>query len=132
MNQIIFESDRQFVLFDHFSSHDQLLFRSNMAKGYPHNIDVIFFSTKYIQVNTQLKGISIKRIENTEMVNYASVNEYLSYPTNNLFQITTLDGERYYIAASFFRVFENQLGFYETSLGVLEYKGRDHEIAASL
>ena len=132
MREKIFESKRYFSAFDFLISHGQLLLRSDKAKGNDlYNIDIIFFDTTYVQFLTSLYGVSIRLAEDKGIVNYDSVKSYLSYDLKNLFEIETSKGEKYYIAASFFKVYENKLEFGETSLGVLQYKGRENEIAAS-
>ena len=62
-------------------------------------------------------------------IEYESVKKYLSHENNNLFEIVS-GAEKYYIAASFVKVFENVLEFNETSLGH-EKKGLEKEIASS-
>ena len=128
----IFKSDRYFVLFDYLISHGQLLLRSQKAKGHDQNIDIIFFDATYIQVFAYLDGVAIRKTENATGFGYNSVSSYLGHNNNSLFEVETKLGEKYYIAASFFRVYENELEFGETSLGVLQYKGREKQISASL
>jgi hypothetical protein len=78
-----------------------------------------------------LYGVSIRELDKNEIISYNSVKEYLGYNNKHLFEIES-GGERYYLAASFVKVFENELEFNQTSLGVLEYQGRDKEIATSI
>jgi hypothetical protein len=61
------------------------------------------------------------------LIPYSTVNKYLSYDDNYLFCLEGND-ETYYIAASFFVVFENKLQFNESSL----YFDPGGEIASSL
>jgi len=129
MNKEIFKSDRYFIVFDYLVSHGQLLIRSDKRKGGKENIDIIFFDTSFVQLFTMLFGITIRRVDKSKVANYISLNKYLSEEENNLFEIKSGE-EKYYIAASFVRVFENQLEFNETSLGY-ENKGRENEIAGS-
>jgi hypothetical protein len=129
MNKEIFKSDRYFTAFDYLVSHGQLLIRSDKRKGGNENIDIIFFDTSFVQLFTMLFGITIRMVAKSTVANYISVNKYLSEEENNLFEIES-GGEKYYIAASFVRVFENELEFNETSLGY-ENKGREKEIAGS-
>lgn len=130
MEKAIYKSNRDFNLFDSLAGHGQLLIRSQKREAYPFNIDIIFYDVIYLQVHSVLNGISIGVAGKNKVIDYESVNKYLSFSSNNLFEITS-NGELYYIACSFFRVFENDLNFEETSLGVFEYKGRDKEIARS-
>ena len=129
MQKEIYQSSRYFTFFDYLSSHGQLLIRSKKDEEYKSNIDIIFFDTSFIKLFTMLHGLKIKIINKNDFSEYNLVRTYLSYENNNLFEIESGD-ERYYIAASFFRVFENNLEFNETSLGIL-HKGRENEIASS-
>jgi hypothetical protein len=127
MNEI-FTSDRYFTLYDIIVSHGQLLLRSQKTDELTNNIDIIFFDTTYIQSFSRLKGVQIKRLENNiGIINYSTVTKFLGYDNNYLFEIESND-ERYYIAASFVRVFENQLEFSESSLSTGE---KGIEIATS-
>lgn len=129
MNTEIFKSDRYFTIFDFVISHGQLLLRSQKTDDLPKNIDVIFFGTTYMQSFTSLRGLHIKRLESSlNTIEYSSVNEFLGYDNSHLFEIES-NNEKYYIAASFVRIFENQMEFADSSL-VSNDKGI--EIATSL
>ncbi|NBA86185.1 hypothetical protein GVN16_10460 [Emticicia sp. CRIBPO] len=130
MSKEIFKSDRYFTVFDYLVSHGQLLIRSDKRKGSKENIDIIFFDTSFMQLFTTLSGITIRLVNSNSITTYTAVKKYLSYEENNLFEIES-EGEKYYIAASFVKIFENELEFNETSLGY-ESKGRQNEIAGSL
>jgi hypothetical protein len=128
MKKEIFKSERYFTVFDYFISHGQLLIRSDKRNGENKNIDIIFFDTSFLQLFIMLNGITIRIADKkTSMVKSLSVDNYLSYENNNLFEIES-NGEKYFIAASFVKIFENDLQFKETSLGIL-HKGRENEIA---
>jgi hypothetical protein len=127
----IFKSDRYFTFFDFVISHGQLLLRSQKKDGIGNNIDIIFFGTTYIQSFNRLSGLRISRMENgISEINYGTVNKFLEYDNNYLFQIES-NNEKYFIAASFVTVFENQLEFSESSLNALD-NARGIEIATSL
>lgn len=129
MNKEIYKSDRYYTFYDFQVSHGQLLLRSDKRKGYDNNIDIVFFGVSYIQLFTKLDGIVIRVADKTLVADYNSVSKYLTYEGENLFEIES-NSEKYYLAASFARVFENQLESYETSLGIDE-KGREKELANS-
>src|SRR4051812_21046056 len=103
MNKEIFKSDRYFIVFDYFISHGQLLIRADKREGHAMNIDIIFFDTTFIQLHTMLYGINISIVDKENLGGYPSVDKYLSYPNNNLFEIKS-GNEKYYIAASFVKV----------------------------
>lgn len=128
-NKDIFKSDRYFTVFDYSVGHSQLLIRSARQNDGEKNIDIIFFDTTFVQSYMSFDGLKI-RFGNRKDASYAGVKEYLESNENSFFEIES-GGSKYYIAASFMRVYENELGFKETSLGVV-YKGRETEIAASI
>lgn len=130
MKNEIFKSDRHFALFGYSVSHGQLLFRSDKRKGYKKNIDILFFDATFLQLFVRLNGITIKLIENKRIQSYDSVDKYLSYDDNNLFELESGDGEKYYVAASFVKIYENDLEFYENCLDG-ENKERIREIGGS-
>ncbi|HEY4062749.1 MAG TPA: hypothetical protein VGM30_12660 [Puia sp.] len=132
MDRDIFKSGRYFKISDFLTSHGQLLLRSNKTDEQKVNVDIIFFDTTYIQLTSSLYGIAVRVVDKKRAMDYNSLTSFLKYEHNHLFEIETENGEKYYIAASFVRVFENGLDFNETSLGVLQYKGREKEIASSL
>lgn len=129
MNKEIFKSNRYFTVFDYFISHGQLLIRSKKEDNKKWNIDIIFFDTTFLQLFTMLYGLTISMVNKDDFSNYDSVNKYLRYDNSNLFEIIS-NNEKYYIAASFVKIYENELEFNETSLGML-HKGREKEIAGS-
>jgi hypothetical protein len=80
-------------------------------------------------VPTWLSGITISRVEKNTLATYESVRESLSYPSTNLFEISSGE-EKFYIVAAFFHIFENELRMNETSLG-MDYVGREKRIGGS-
>lgn len=120
-------SKRYFTVFDFQRSHGQLLIRSCKNEAFDTNIDIIFFGVQFIQLFTNLWGVSIKLSEDQDIVKYELVRAYLKHGENNLFEITS-GKQKYYVAASFVKVFENNLEYEETSLGALGYVGRGTEI----
>lgn len=125
----IFKSERYFTVFDYFISHGQLLIRSNKSESFEHNIDIIFFDTTYIQLFTMLQGVTIRFAEKKIDNNYISLKKYLEFDNTSLFTLESNE-EKFYIAASYFKVFSNNLEFSETSLGMI-HKGRENLIAGS-
>ncbi|HEY4208568.1 MAG TPA: hypothetical protein VGM31_17200 [Puia sp.] len=112
-----FRSDRHFTIGDFLISHGQLLIRSAKTSEEKVNIDLQFFDVNYLQIPTVFNGISIEKITAAdEILKYPSIQKKLSYKDNHLFEITS-NNEKYLIAASFFKVVENELDFNETSLG---------------
>lgn len=131
MNKEIFKSGRYFTVFDFAVSHGQLLLRASKDENNLKNIDIIFFGVRYIQLFTSLLGISIRLVDkNKSLIDYDSVSSLLNSEENCLFEIET-KGDVFYIAASYLKVYENELEFNETSLGLVEVRGREKEITGS-
>ena len=132
MDEILYASDRYFTVFDFLISHGQLLIRSSKSGEFGENIDIIFFNVNFQQLSTYCKRLTIRRASlPTTSVKSKAVADFLVGEENYLFEIES-NNEKYYIAASFFKVYENRLEFHETSLGVIEYMGREIEIASSM
>jgi hypothetical protein len=131
MNQEIFASDRYFTMFDFKISHGQFLLRAQKRGEARYNVDIVFFGTTYVQLPSGLKGVRIRICDGLVDVHYESVRKYLnSEDTNHLFEVES-ENEKYYVAASFVRIFENELEFSESSLG-FDGMGREREIASSI
>jgi hypothetical protein len=115
-NITTFESDRYFTMFDFKISLGQLLLRSQKTDN-SSNVDIIFMSTSYVQLPTRLHGIHIKKLNEVEINKLNLANLILSSKYDNVFEVTSNGGNKYYVVASVFAVFENDLAFHETSLG---------------
>ena len=128
MYKEIHRSERYFTIFDFLISHGQFLIRASKNDEYKTNIDIVFFGAKFIQSIISLYGVVIRPVNKEDVTfNYKSVNRFLTYEHQTLFEIESGE-EKYYIVASFVKVFENDLGFKESSLGY-EGKGREVMIA---
>jgi hypothetical protein len=124
----IFKSNRYFTISDFYISHGQLLLRSNKNDNNLENIDIIFFDVRYIQLPTSFNGIAIsKSSSSAELSLPQSIQDNLANSDIRVFTITATK-EKFYVIAAFFKVFENQLEFNETSLGVSKPLGRHSEI----
>ncbi len=97
----------------------QLLLRSSKNSVNKTNIDIVFFDTTFVQVYWNLDGIKISDISPIAFNDYKSVNDYLKKPGSHLFQLESQE-ERYLIAASFIKIYENNLHFNVSSLGLDE------------
>jgi hypothetical protein len=131
-SKVLYASSKKFVLYDYVVSHGQLLLRAdkiNEERGV--NTDIIFSGTEYVQLPAFfLNGFSIVQGDSTKRFGYQRIDDGLDKKYHKCFEILGDDGS-YYIVASSFQVFENDLAFGQTSLGVFEPKGREKEIARS-
>lgn len=124
-------SDRKFNITDFFLSHGQMLIRSSKRGDDDLNIDIVFFGVKFIQAPSLFNGISIKKTADKNLVSSVLVQGRIGYKEDQLFEIET-DGEVFFIAAAFFQVYENNLNFNESSLGMINVKGREKVLFDSL
>ena len=131
-SEILYASSKKFVLYDYVVSHGQLLLRAdkiNEEKGF--NTDIIFSGTEYVQLPAFfLNGVSIVQGNSAKRFGYQRIDAGLDKKYHKCFEILGDDGS-YYTVASSFQVFENDLAFGQTSLGVFDPKGREKEIARS-
>lgn len=68
-----------------------------------------------MQLYSFLEGLRINVLDNTIAIKYRSVRKYLDQDETNLFEIKSKN-EKFYIAASFLKIFEKRLEHYESSL----------------
>ena len=125
----IFTSGRYFTLFDYKVSHSQLLIRSQKSEIHMNNIDIIVFGVKFLQIPKSFWGLSIEEISGDYgkiVHSKISVNRDIVLGMN-LYAISTQKLE-YYVFGAFCKIYVNKLDFSETSLGVLEIKGREIEL----
>ena len=111
--QRIFVSERRFRVCDYLLSHSQLLLRSPKTEENHFNIDLIFEDVNSMNLPITLYGL--------EVTNKGKSSENEIYNTYSL----NSGGELFQIQAGFVLICENELELQETSLGVLEFKGRD-------
>jgi hypothetical protein len=132
VTMIIYSSDRHFSLFDYHISHSQLLLRSSKTEKHSSNIDIIIFGVNYIQMFTFTRGIVLETMELSDVsrLNSKLISHHFSKETDQIYQLQS-SGESFYIVGAHCRVYENDLDLSETSLGVLDFKGREKEIARS-
>lgn len=127
-----YSSNRKFNITDFHISHGQMLIRSAKMNENEFNIDIIFYDVKFLQIPDFMKGISIKKAEiNNNLLHYDSIRRKLNFKENFLFEVISED-EVFLIGASFFKVFENSLDFNESSLGIVNLKGREKILFNSL
>lgn len=120
---IIYKSNRKFNLTDYFDSHGQMLLRSYKDEEYDYNIDIIFFGVSYINMPISFKNLVITVIEPNDVLNELVYSQKIKQ-NDRIFEILS-DKMKFYIYASFFKVYKNYLDFNETSLGIIDCKGRD-------
>ena len=120
----IYQSDVHFSIYDYKVSHHQLLLRGECEK---HNIDIIFFGVFSICIEPSYKNIKI-RIANFEDIENMAIDSSSSKYRSEKFYIIESQDKTGYIGALELGIYENNLNFDESSLGVISFKGRDNLI----
>jgi hypothetical protein len=109
-----FVSDRRFRLWDYNVSHNQVLIRSPKSIGVGTNVDIVIWGIEYIDMITILDGLTMatasleecrraerslgKEIESSQVLCFIS------------------GGSRFIVVAAGFKVLENDLDIFESSL----------------
>ena len=109
-----FVSTRQFRLWDYSVSHNQMLLRSPRSPEVPTNIDVVFWGVQYLEMPTMLDGIEMGEATSDEseaMERFAGKN----FKTSDVHWIVSRH-ERFLVVASGFKVLENDLDIFDSSL----------------
>jgi hypothetical protein len=111
---VIYQSDREFQLWDYTVSHAQLLLRSPATTSEPFNVDIVFLGVKELDLPTSLKGLTMTRSEHPTPAGRGPRDRYK----------LTSDGKEYTIVAAAFRIYKNHLDLKESSL---EFSSREEK-----
>ena len=108
----MYESERDFKLWDYRVSHAQLLLRSPMAPDRGTNVDVQFWGVEFVRLPTVLRGIRVRGADDPEKERDA-LRHGFKYPG----RIFLLDGQdEALVIAAGCRVLENTIDIFESSL----------------
>jgi hypothetical protein len=109
------DENGSFCLLDFNRSHGQLLLRKRVDRR---NTDIIFKSVQFLCIPSTLYGVKIrviidyrKSLDLKSKYNFALSSDY------RVFEILDSQGNEYFIVASVFGVYENDLDILETSIG---------------
>lgn len=105
---------RLFRLWDYNVSHNQLLLRSPRSPDVSKNIDIVFWGVQYIGIPTALAGIEIDEATTGDM-QLAEQMLGRALDSSDVRPIVSRE-RRYLIVASGFKVLENELDIFESSL----------------
>jgi hypothetical protein len=107
-------TERTFQMWDYHSSHSQLLLRSPKRPGITTNIDIKFFGVSYLNIPTIIRGCSIVEAsaEEIEIVDALLPNRS---DASDIFIISSA-GNRYPIVAINYKISENTLDIFQTTL----------------
>lgn len=111
---MIYESERNFRIWDYNISHKQMLMRSPMAPGVAENIDIFLWGVEYLDLPTGLDGLSIASATAEEATQIAQLlPSRIRLPRVFCFES---NGHRFLVAAWGFKVLQNQLDIFQSSL----------------
>lgn len=124
-----YSSDREFLLYEVAVSHGQVVLRSAKTQWKSYTVDIVFAGTGYIQMPARMEGITIRKVNDHDLIQYSSVKAFLNYRSNHLFAIES-GKEIFFIAAKYVKVFKNKLEFTESQIDAPE--GQHGELLAIL
>jgi len=111
---MIYSSDRIFRLWDYNVSHDQLLLRSPKSDEFATNVDVCFWRVEYIAIPAMFAGIQIHEMLESER---RGVESMLGRAFDKSSGHCVMSfAKRYLVVAAGFKVLENTLDIFESSL----------------
>ena len=111
---MFYQSDRTFRIWDYNISHKQFLLRSPRPADDAKNVDLIIWDVDYIDVATSLKGLELSLASQEDL---ARVELAIGGPVDPSRAYTLASsGRRYLVGASGFRVLENDLDIFDSSL----------------
>jgi hypothetical protein len=109
-----FVSDRLFQIWDYNVSHSQMLLRSPVSPGDIRNIDIIFWGIDYLGIPSKFQGIEVCEATAEEMAAiHSTVGQ--KYVKPRVYCLST-GGARFFVAAVGFKILENDLDLFESSL----------------
>jgi hypothetical protein len=111
---VIYQSDRDFQLWDYTVSHAQLLLRSPATTAEPFNIDIVFLGVKELDLPTSMRGLTMTGPEPLLDAGRSPRDRYR----------LTSGGKEYAIVAAAFRIYKNHLDLKESSL---EFSSREEK-----
>ena len=103
---MIFQSEREFQLWDYTIGHAQLLLRSPATAEEPFNIDLMFLGVKRIDIPTRMAGLTL--LEPQPSAPDAGRHE-------NIHRLVS-GGREYTVIAAAFRIYRNHHDLTESSL----------------
>ena len=118
MNDVIFNSNSYFTVFDFSDTQGRLIIRSSKDDEHKKNVDVVFFGVRYMQLDCLMHSLAISKMKTfIEFKPNSIIEGILKKDDYYIFKLTSNNDESYFVVASFIKVFENQLEFKETLIG---------------
>ena len=104
---VLYHSTRRFQLWDYRVSHQQLLLRSPASPEERTNIDLVFWGVAFLALPTTLNGLVLER--------NAPENGPVTPEPYSAFEVVS-EGQRHRVEAVGFKVLENELDIFDSSL----------------
>jgi len=120
---MIFESQRQFQLWDYTVSHRQLLLRSPRTPEITTNLDIVFWEVRYVDVGTLLEGIAMRAASSEQLARVPPLDGHDHDPIKG-YTIVSGRGE-FVVVCSGVRILENTLDIFDSTI---VYANRDRAI----
>jgi hypothetical protein len=109
-----FDSDRRFRLWDYNVSHNQLLIRSPKSVDLGTNVDIVMWGIEYIDVITALNGVTMATASLEER---RRAEQFLGKGLESSQVLCFISGgSRFIVVAAGFKVLENDLDIFDSSL----------------
>src|SRR6185295_3956130 len=115
-------SNRDFQLWDYTVTHKQLLLRSPRGPNVADNIDIVFWSVRYLNLQTALRGLAIDLASTQDAASVEAI--FGGAPDVSVIRIDTSE-KQFFIAAGGFRVLQNDRDIFDSTLC---YMGDDRPI----
>ena len=109
-----FVSDRRFRLWDYNVSHQQMLLRSPRSLDSDINVDIVMWGVEYLDLATSLDGVTMASASAEEL---ARAEQALGKDLDSSHVFCFISGDRRFIVvAAGFKVLENELDIFDSSL----------------
>ena len=109
-----FSSEREFRMWDYNVSHNQLLIRSPRSPDVATNVDIIFWRVEYMELPCSFRGIAFAEAAASDVARVQQVFSKISSHASYYPLIS--EEKRHLIVASGFKVVENTLDIFNSSL----------------
>jgi hypothetical protein len=119
---MIYSSERRFQIWDYTVGHGQILLRSPSSPEQPRNVDLIFLGVEYLGIPSTLFGLGLDQAP-SEVSTEVKRGLRCGWEESSVYTLVS-EGRRYHVVAAAFRVYENDLDLFESSLEYFSAKDR--------
>lgn len=112
---MVFDSSREFSVWDYNVSHAQLLIRSPKSTEMSDNIDIVFWGVKYVEIPTSFVGLSLS-VAGGDAIQRVKGVAGVPCEKETVFFISVADGRRFIVVSQGFKVLRNKLDIFDSTL----------------